>query len=307
MNGSISLDDMRVFSHVAKAGSFTKAAKALSMPKQTVSRRVLKLENALNVQLIHRTTRSMRLTEAGEAYAARCAELVEIAAAANRDIGARTSARVAGRLRISADQTFARFFLFDVIDRYLAENPDVTVDLLVTARQVNLVEEGFDAAIRIGSLEDSSLVARRLGPADIRYCASPAYLGRHGTPETPLDLRAHQCIVQRLHTDPPRWPFRGKKGPDLIPVAGRLQVNDVEFAVQATLAGHGIAVLPAFLAEAHISEGRLLPVLDEYRIRDFGGIYIVHPNERHSPPKLRAFVDLATTLLRDRYDPHRSG
>ena len=294
MKETISLDDMRVFAAVARAGSFSAAARDLKAPKQTVSRRIAALETALGVQLLQRTTRSMSLTEDGALYLRRCEDIVARADDANRELLDRVAGQATGVLRLSADPVFADFFLGDVITQYLDENPMVTIDLDLTARHVDIVAEGFDAAIRVGALPDSSLIARRLGSAKIRYCASPAYAEVRGLPEKPADLAAHDCVVQRLGADPPRWPFRGAKGPQWVPVSGRFFVNDFRMALNAVHRGLGIGLFPAFICDQAITDGTLVPVLDDWLIQDFGGIYVVYAKPAPPSRKLSAFLDMVT-------------
>ncbi len=297
MKETISLDDMRIFVAVAHAGSFSTAARTLKASKQTVNRRIAALESALGVQLLQRTTRSMSLTEDGTLYLRRCEDIVTRAEDANRELLDRVAGQATGTLRLSADPVFADFFLGDVITQYLNENPLVSIDLDLTPRHVDIVAEGFDAAIRVGALPDSSLIARRLGSAKIRYCASPAYADARGLPEKPADLADHDCVVQRLGTDPPRWPFRGARGPQWMPVSGRFFVNDFRMSLNATHHGLGIGLFPAFVCDQAIAEGMLVPVLDDWLIEDFGGIYVVYAKPAPPSPKLNVFLDLVTAAF----------
>ena len=292
----IRLEDMRVFAKVAEAHSFTGAGRLLDMPKQTVSRRVAELEAALGSQLLHRTTRRLFLTEVGEAYAARCAELVRLADEANS--GA-TADRLApqGVLRVTADTVFGEAFLAALIAEYVGRYPGVRVEVLLTARRVELAEEGLDLAIRVGRLPDSSLTARRLCPASVRYCASPGYLEAHGLPKTPDDLRRHECITLGPDGGPVGWPFKGPGGDTRVPVSGRVAVNNFALAHQAALLGLGITTFPAFACEDDIRAGRLVPVLDDW-LADHGAVFLVFAGNRHLAPKIRAFVDLAVEWFR---------
>lgn len=289
------LDDMRLFAEVARAQSFTAAARALGVPKQTLSRRVAELEHALGVTLLHRTTRKLHLTELGAAYAERCMELVRLAEEADRAI---TESQLVprGLLRVTADPLFGEAFLGRVVIEYASRWPDVSVEVLLTRRRVSLVEEGFDVAFRVGHLDDPTLTARKLGPARIRYCASPAYLKRRGTPETPEDLGAHECIAVTAEGAPVQWPFAGRRSPKLVPVSGRLRLSSSALAHEAALAGLGIALFPEFACADDIRRGRLVPVLDEHVV-DVGAVWLVYPTNRYLSARARTFLDLAIERL----------
>ncbi|HEY4223346.1 MAG TPA: LysR substrate-binding domain-containing protein, partial [Myxococcota bacterium] len=184
---------MRAFAAVASAASFTAAGRALAMPKQTLSRRIAALEAALGVQLLHRTTRRLHLTAAGAVYARRCAELARLAADANKD--AQDALATRGTLRITADPVFGEAFVADLVVAYARAWPEVRVDLVLTRRRVDLLEEGFDVAFRVGFVNDAALTGVRIGPAAIRVCASPAYVKRYGRPRTPEELAHHECVL----------------------------------------------------------------------------------------------------------------
>jgi DNA-binding transcriptional LysR family regulator len=289
------LDDVRVFAKVAEVGSFTAAARLLGMPKQTVSRRVAELERALGVQLVRRSTRALQLTELGARYAERCAELVRLADDANRELRD-AAGEPRGRLRVTADPLFGETFLSDVLVEYATRYPAVELDVVLTQRRVDLVEEGFDVAVRIGAIDDSSLVGRRLGPACVRYCASPEYVARRGVPSRPEELAEHDCVVICVDGVAMRWPFRTAKGTTVVTPKGRLRVNSFRVAQAATLRGLGISIFPAFACEEDIRAGRLVPVLDEY-LADAGSVWLVHVSHRQLALRVRAFLDLAGKRL----------
>jgi DNA-binding transcriptional LysR family regulator len=291
-------DDMRLFAKVAQVKSFTAAARQLGIPKQTLSRRIAELEQELDVQLLHRTTRKLHLTDAGAAYAERCAELVRLADDAHREL---TDSRTVpkGELRITADPLFGDAFLPGLVAEYATRWPDVHVDVVFTRRKVDIVEEGFDVAFRIGSVDDPKLHATELGPARVRYCASPAYVRRRGLPKTPEDLREHDCIVVVGEPDAVRWPFRGRRGPTLVPVTGRLRSNSFALAHTATLAGLGIAIFPEFACADDLRRRRLVTVLDDWLV-DVGSVWLVHPRARFLTARVRMFVELAIERLAGR-------
>ncbi|HYX91962.1 MAG TPA: LysR family transcriptional regulator, partial [Myxococcaceae bacterium] len=201
------LEDMRLFAKVAEARGFTSAARLLGIPKQTLSRRISELEQELGVQLLQRTTRRLHLTDAGAAYASRCAEIVRMAEEANQVV-TDTKQVPRGVLRVTADPVFGEAFVSALVVEYARQWPDVQLDVVLTRRRVDMVEEGFDVAFRVGRVDEPGLTSTRLGPARVRYCASPAYLSRRGTPRRPEDLRAHECILLVSDGAPVRWPFR---------------------------------------------------------------------------------------------------
>ena len=291
------LDDMRVFAKLAEAGSLSAAARALGMPKQTLSRRLAALEQALGVTLATRSTRRLRLTDAGTAYASRCAEIVRQADEANLAVADRSQGPI-GTLRITADPTFGEAFLPELVAEFVASFPKVSVEAVLTTRRVDLIEEGFDVAFRVGRMDDSSLVARRLGAARLCYAASPDYLRSRGTPEHPSDLSEHDCIALVPQPGHSRWPFRGPKGLLLETVSGRVRVNALPMARRAALAGLGIANLPAFACREDLLAGRLVAVLAEW-VPDAGFVHVVYPPSRYLAAKIRRFVDLAVERFAD--------
>jgi DNA-binding transcriptional LysR family regulator len=289
------LEDMRLFAQVAERLSFTAAARALGLPKQTVSRRVGELERALSVRLLHRTTRRLHLTELGAAYAERCAEVVRLADEANRSV-TDAGATPRGTLRVTADPVFGEAFLPALVVEFARRWPEVQVEVVLTRRRVDLVEEGFDVAFRVGRGEDGALTATSLGPARVRYCATRGYLARRGVPRTTEDLREHDCILVLGDGSPVRWPFRVKGRDVLVPVEGRLRFNSFALAHAAALAGLGIALFPEFACAAEVRRRRLVPVLDEW-VAEVGAVWLVHVTRRYLTARVRAFVDLATERL----------
>jgi DNA-binding transcriptional LysR family regulator len=289
------LEDMRLFAKVAEARSFTAAARLLGMPKQTLSRRIAELEAALDVQLLHRTTRRLHLTDVGAAYAARCAEIVRMAEEANQVV-TDTKQVPRGVLRVTADPVFGEAFVTGLVVEYARRWPDVQLDVVLTRRRVDLVEEGFDIAFRVGKVDEPGLTGTRLGPARVRYCASPGYLARQGTPRRPEDLRAHQCILVVSDGTQVRWPFRDPKGEALLPVSGRLRVNSFEMAREAALSGLGIAIFPEFACVEDLRRKRLVAVLDSFAA-EVGSVWLLHPAQRYLAARVRTFVELAVQRL----------
>jgi DNA-binding transcriptional LysR family regulator len=248
------------------------------------------------VKLLHRTTRRLHLTELGAAYALRCAEIARLAEEANRAV---TDAQQVprGTLRVTADPVFGEAFVTSLVIEHARRWPQVQVEVVLTSRRVDLVEEGFDVAFRVGQVGSTELSAVALGPARVRYCASPAYLRERGAPRVPDELRDHECLHVSADGSPGRWPFRGKQGPALVPVQGRLRFNSFAMAYQAALAGLGIAICPEFTCAADLARGRLQAVLQGFTV-DAGAVYLVHPTHRYLTARVRTFVELARERLK---------
>jgi len=285
---------MEAFVRVVDAGSFTAAARRWGRSKAVVSKYVAALEEHLGVPLLRRTTRSLSLTDAGRGYHARCVDLLgELEAV---EAGLRSDhVEPRGLLRVTAPPGFmdryARLMTTAFVERY----PEITMDLLLTHRMVDLVEEGIDVALRVTVPRDSSLVARRLGPAPLVAVASPAYLARRGAPRTPGDLRAHACLVDTNFRDRGRWRFRG----ETVEVDGPFRVNSPTVVRDLAAAGHGVAVVPAFVAAAHLDDGRLVEVLAGELAFDWA-VYAVYPRRRYLARRVRVFIDhLAAALESD--------
>lgn len=292
----IRLDDMKLFAALAEAQTFTAAARALGLPKQTLSRRIGELEEALGVQLVLRTTRRMQLTEAGRKYADRCIHVVRIADDANRAVvGEREEPH--GVLRITADSLFGEAFLPRVLNDFAAKWPRTRLEVLLTSRQVDVVEERFDVAFRIGRVDETALASRALGPARVRFCASPSYLRRRGRPGRPSDLVDHDCIVVRADLGPSAWPFRGKQGGvQSVTVDGRYRCNSHQLAYQAVLDGLGIGVFAEFACATDVRRRRLASVLDDWRV-DVGHVWLLQPRRQFPNVTVERFTELAIEHL----------
>jgi DNA-binding transcriptional LysR family regulator len=263
-----------------------------------VSRQVGALEAELGARLLHRTTRALTLTEAGRSYFAQAARILADLAEANASVG-QLQAAPRGRLRVSAPMSFGFLHLAPAVPDFLDRYPDVEIDLAMNDRYVDLVDEGFDMAVRIGKLEDSSLVARKLAPARRTICAAPAYLQARGVPASPDDLKAHECLCYSNVGLSQEWRFVRPDGrPWPVEVRGRLHANNGDALRAAALRGFGLAVLPSFLVGRDFQSGALVSVLDAFMAQD-SGVYAVYPHARHLSPKVRAFVD----FLADRFGP----
>jgi DNA-binding transcriptional LysR family regulator len=290
---------IEAFVRVAEAGSFSQAAQRLHTSKSVVSRLVGALETELGARLIHRTTRALTLTEAGRSYFERASRILADIDEANASVG-QLQAAPRGRLRVNAPMSFGFLHLAPAVPDFLARYPDVSLEMTMNDRYVDLVEEGFDVAVRIGNLEDSSLVARRLAPARRVVCVAPDYLARHGTPESPDDLKQHECLCYSNVGLPQAWRFVTAEGrPWLVEVAGRLNANNGDALRAAALKGFGLAILPTFIVGCDLQTGTLVSVLDKY-MPQHSGVHAVYPHSRHLSPKVRAFVD----FLAERFGPN---
>lgn len=278
-----------VFASVAELGSFSLAAQSLGLSKSAVSKQVSQLEARLGVRLLQRSTRRLSLTEAGRALLARGQRVAAELDGIDVDLGA-ASGPPRGVLRLSAPMSFGQRHIAPLLPVFLAEYPAVQVELDLTDRVVDLIGERFDAAVRVGRLPDSTLVARRLAPARRVVCASPAYLASHGVPRTPAALRQHACLDYTYLAAPGGWPFTSGRRTRRIPVQGPLSSNNGEVLREAALAGLGIALLPTFIVGNDLRAGRLRPLLTAYECWD-AAIFVVYPAARHLAPKLRAWVD----------------
>jgi DNA-binding transcriptional LysR family regulator len=294
----IALDDMRLVGALVTAGNFTQVARLLGLPKQTVSRRVARLESALGVQLIERSTRSFRMSALGRGYAERCAELCRAADDLNQNIRGQTS-EVTGTLRLTADPLFGEHFLPPLIEAFLRAYPAAQVDAVLTNRAVDLIDEGFDVAFRVGAPGDPTLIATRIAEATVVLVASPRYLKARGRPRRPEDLADHTCVALTPEGLPARWAFRDGAGTRWLPIAPRIRVNHLALAREAARAGLGIANLPYFTCSAEVARGTLRLVLAD-QVAAFGAIHLLHPARRLVTPRVRAFRDLALTRLRAR-------
>ena len=285
-SGCMALDELLVFARVVQAGSFTAAAKALAMPKSSVSRKVSALEERLGVRLLQRTTRKLGLTDAGRAYhehAARIASEVEDAERAVRQLDERPR----GLLRVTAPLHAA--FLGPIVDAYLQRFPDVRIELHCTARSVDLVEERYDVGIRAGALADSSLVARTLGVSRWLLAAAPSYLASRGRPRTPAELKAHDCLVFGTgETAVLRFVRRDETA--RVTVSPRLAASDMDIVHDAVLGGRGIAMLPAFQLVEALRARRLERVLPDWDA-PATPVHLVYPSAHHVSPKVRTFVE----------------
>jgi len=286
----LDLNAARAFVHLARANSFRAAGRQLGMSKSSVSRKVAALEKQLGAQLIHRTTRTFALTEAGVAFVEHIERaLPHIASAENAVSQLQREPR--GRLRVTAAVKAGQLFLGTVVPEFLAEYPAVEVSVHLTDRYVDIVKERFDIALRTGKLEDSALIARQVGSSHFRLVASPHYLQEHGTPTTPADLGDHSCLLYSKADQPnrPSWPLGKTKRARNVRVTGRYTANDLDLIHDAAVAGLGIARLPSAFVRRSIGTRVLVPLLDAYAPAATP-LYLVRA-EGHLLPRTRAFLD----------------
>ena len=293
MDNLTQLDDVVAFVEVARASGFAAAGRVLRVPRSTLSRQLQRLEEALGVRLLERTTRTVRLTEAGQAYFHRCSHAVELIAAANR--GARDAGALPrGSLRVSTPFDVARDVLAAVMPEFRRRYPDIELRFEITQRRVDLVREGFDLALRGGMpMRDSGLVTRKITPSVMRLYASPTYLAAHGTPADPESLAEHDLIGFVSAEGAMSWQLTGPNGVVTIEPRSWLGVNEFSFIRAAVLAGAGIGLLQTIAA---FGEG-LHPVLPEYAMHG-GALWAVYPSARRVPPKVRVFVDFLIERVR---------
>ncbi len=291
------LDAMQAFVRVVEAGSFVKAARQLDISTTAASRLIADLEAHLGTRLLQRTTRRLSLTAAGSAYFESCQQIVSAIGDAEAEVGIEAQ-RPFGMLRVSGPVVFGTLHLAPILAAYAARFPEVRVDIALADRIVDLVDEGFDVAIRIAGRLADTLVARRLATVRIVVCAAPEYLRRHGTPRTPADLAAHNCLLYTISERPGEWTFDGPQGAVSVKVAGALRSNNGELLRAAALAGEGIAVQPTFLVGEDLRQGKLVPVLPRFRQAALAA-YAVYPTRRHLPAKVRSFVDFLAESFGD--------
>ncbi|TGU92069.1 LysR family transcriptional regulator [Mesorhizobium sp. M00.F.Ca.ET.151.01.1.1] len=294
----IDLNDVIVFARVVEAGSFTAAARLLAMPKTSVSRRVAALEREVGVRLLQRTTRSLNLTDAGRLYYEQSSQGLRTIEEANLRL-AEARAEPSGTIRISAPVGFGGYFLIRAVVDFLALYPKTNVELRLADDKLNLVEDGIDLAFRTGTLQDSTLIARKLGAARRLLCASPDYLARYGMPEGPADLARHRCVIAGPSASGAHWVLDGPQGQETVVVTGRFAANEMQAVLAAALAGFGVAQLPQAMAEGLIDQGRLQRVLEDYTT-PAGGLHVLYPSSRHLSPLVKAFIELAAERISNR-------
>lgn len=283
---------MAVFSRVASTRSFSGAARELGISQATASKHVQMLEGWLGVRLLHRTTRRVALTEAGQSFFLQCSRILEEMEAARA--AAQHEGPVRGNMRIAAPVAFGSTRLGPLVVDFMRQHPELSLNIELSDRQVDIIEEGYDLAIRTGPTDGPGLMAWRLMPLEYVLCASPAYLARYGVPDSPAELRGHHCISG---TDSPAsWQFQGPDGEADVPIYGRLQVNNAMLRRDAARAGAGILLCARYLVDEDFANGRLVRLLPEYKPAG-SALHAVSPAYRAASPKVRSLVSHLTTQL----------
>ena len=293
--------EMRAFVAVVDSGSFVRAADALDLSKTAVSRLVSDLESRLGTRLLHRTTRRLSMTPEGEIFHERCRQLLDGVAEAEAELTSHSGEAI-GQLRINVPVTFGLLQLAPLWPAFMALHPKVMLDVTLADRLVDLVDEGYDLAVRIARLQASSLVSRQLTSTRMILCASPEYLRRHGVPQQPSDIAQHAVISYTLLAMGELWEFDGPEGPVSVKVAPRMRTNSGDTCCAAAVQHQGMVLQPSFLVGAHLASGALVEVLPQYRSIELG-VYAVYPTRKHLTPKVRALIDFLVNAFRMRAWP----
>ena len=281
--------EMQAFVAVVDAGSFVRAAEALGSSKAAMSRYIGDLEERLGVRLLNRTTRRLSMTDDGQAFYYHCVELLAALEEAEGDLSTR-SAEASGLVRISAPVTFGILHLAPLWGDFLERYPKVRLDVALSDRAVDLVEDGFDLAIRISSVMQPSLIARQLATTRLVLCAAPSYLARRGTPQHASELAQHDVVAYTYGAFRDEWTFEGPDGEVKVKVSPRLFANNGDTCRAAALRGQGVILQPDFLIGADLRSGELVEILPGYRTPDLG-VYAIYASRRHLPLKLRYLID----------------
>lgn len=292
------LDGIAVFAAVVEAESFSGAARTLRRSKAAVSVQIQKLEDRLNVRLLNRTTRQLSMTDEGRAYYEHARRILDEAKEA-QDALDNLKSEPRGTLRLNAPMSFGRLHLGAAIAEFMMLHPDIHIDLDLNDRQVDVVEDGYDMAIRIADLPDSSLIARRLAPCRRVVIGSPDYWDRHGRPEHPEELSDHEALMYSYLPEPDKWTFRDGSRPIVVPVKGRYHANNGEVLLDAAIRGLGMYLCPTFFCCNELQQGTLETVLMDYEVEPIS-VYAVYPHRRHLATRVRAFVDFLSDRFGDR-------
>ncbi len=284
------LDGIRTIIAVVETGSFTAASERLGISKALASKYVGEVEDALGVRLFNRSTRRLALTEAGRRYYDRALPLLEEFTELEDDVTGEQS-NPQGLLRVSVPVTFGEMTLSPMIPSFLSQYPDMRVDLQLNDRMIDMLEDGIDVVIRIGGVDDSSLIARHIKTLPLILCASPAYLNKYGIPTSPQDICDHQCIIDSNFRIGKQWPIISPEGlSESIKVSSRVAANSPRAVKEIALAGGGIGMIPRFIVEDSLAAGSLQEVLPGYSTLEFG-LFAIYPHRRYLSKKVRCFID----------------
>jgi len=294
------LHELEVFIAVAEADSFAKAATRLRLSPPAVTRAISALEDRLGVRVFNRTTRSLTITDVGQRFLESARRILTDLEAAEKEAVGET-ATPQGHLTITASVTFGRLTIAPVVCSFLGQHPRVTMSVLLVDRIVNLVEEGVDVAVRIGSLPDSTLIAKRIGAVRQVLVASPIYLARRGTPAAPTDLKLHSVIAFTGLMPNREWRFVNGRKLGAVSLRPTLEINDAGAAIEDAEMGHGVTIALSYMVSDKIREGKLAPVLDAFTLPP-QPVHLVYPHARLVAPKVRAFIDFAAPRLKSALD-----
>ena len=284
------LEAWAIFAKIAETGSFARTAADFGLSQATVSKAITRLEARLNTVLFHRTSRRLSLTESGQAALDRATRILEFGEAVESEI-AEQSSSLRGMIRLSAPMSFGIARLAPALPAFMAEHPDVVLDVQFNDMQVDIVAERFDLVLRIANLADSSLLARQLCTVQILLVGSPAYFARHGKPKHPHDLARHKALLYSYSRSGPNWRFKHQRQGELVQsMDGLLQCNNAEALMPALLAGQGLALQPAFLVWQQLQTGELETAMDDWRV-DTIALHIVTPPGRRRPARVQALID----------------
>jgi len=296
-NGMDRFAELSALVRTVDRGSQAAAARELRITPAMVGRYIQALENRLGVRLLNRTTARQSLTEAGITFYARASTILEQLEDAETTASDR-QAEPRGTLRVNAPMSFGARHLVAAVSEFCDRHPGVRVEMVLNDRVVDLIEEGYDVAVRIGRLADSGLVVRRLTTCRLVVCAAPGYLARRGTPRTPADLLEHNCLLYAYASNGGAWRFQGEEGETEVRLAGDVVVNNGDALLAAALAGQGVILQPTFIVGAALRQGCLVSLLPGWRLADLD-VHAAYPSIRHLSPKVRSFVDFLAGRFRD--------
>ena len=291
-------NDMVAFVRSVERGGFSSAARDLGLTPSAVSKLVTRLEDRLGVRLLNRTTRRLALTAEGESFFQRSQRILADIAEAEEEVG-RSRAQPRGLLRVNVGTAVGMHQLAPALPDFLARHPEIQVELTITDRVVDLIEEGADLGLRLGFLADSSLVARRICEVERVVCASPEYLKRHGTPKKPADLRAHNCLNMANAPALRRWPFEGRDGVEHVEVSGNVSATSADALLALAARGLGLIRLSDVMVGQAIREGRLVPLLEDVHHREALPLHAVYPQGRHRSPRVAAMIEFLVERFGD--------
>lgn len=293
------LKSMTIFQRVAESGSFSAVAKEHGMSQSTVSKHISALEERLGTKLLSRSTRCLTLTEAGNNYYESCVQVLEIIDNAETVAG-RGRSLPTGTLRVSATATFGRLFIVPFLNEFLAKHENLDIDLILEDRYVDLVKEGIDMAVRVGPMDDSSIIARKIGISERVTVASPSYIEARGEPETPTDLQSHDCLIYSRQSIPTEWTMTGPNGIEKVKVSGRLRATQQDAIREAALGGLGIATVMLWSVRDLVAQGKLDIVMKDYQPTPFE-VHAVYPERHYVPQKVLSLIEHLRISYAERY------